>query len=271
MGLGLEQWDLTYWFVYVAATVVMEAWFIGRWIGLPPIKSELASILGNLITGLCCGSGGLIAVGLHSTFVGSQLNPNPFMNAVVLLTGFAIPSALVEALVWKLFARGASAASDGRIVGGTLLAHLLGIPLALLILLLPSRPYVGLERITARSRLRFTLVHAMKIYLGEGIEKDNRVPDLDPARLEARLRSDSDLQDGWAALYQPDFERFDMGEMRRKPLEWNRALVGKEFGGDKTNWQWLARSDRGPNAFGLLVDLSGGSVKVARLPSELGY
>jgi len=29
MGLGLELWDLNYWFAYVAAIIVAEAWLTG--------------------------------------------------------------------------------------------------------------------------------------------------------------------------------------------------------------------------------------------------
>jgi len=246
MGLGLEQWALTYWFAYVFAMVILEAWFIGRRIGLPAKESAFASIAANCVTGVFCGAGGLFAPGLHSAFVGSPPNPNPFMNAVALLAGFAIPSALVEGFIWTGFAKGKS---SGRIIGNSVIAHIIGIPVALAILLIPSHPYIGLEGFT-RAKRRWVIRDSASRTTSE-IQEKGRIPDLKGNALPDIISNNPDWPDSWAALYEPDFQRFDSGEMRRVPLQWNTSLSGKQIGEKNYNWQWLLRSTRSTYQYGL--------------------
>jgi len=57
MGLALEVFDFRIWFVYVAATVVLESWIIGRCLEVGWGKSLLVSCIANACTCFCCAGG----------------------------------------------------------------------------------------------------------------------------------------------------------------------------------------------------------------------
>lgn len=78
MGLGLEMFDLRYWFAYVAVMVGAEAWLIGRALKLKWGESVLKSMIGNVITGVFCGGMGCLAPFWHQSFVNTPDGPNPF-------------------------------------------------------------------------------------------------------------------------------------------------------------------------------------------------
>ncbi len=97
MGLALEMFDYAYWWPYVIATVILEAWMIGRGLGDRWPKALGISLVANLITAMCCPQ--LCVVGMHQAFVGSPSNPDPFLNALFLFAWFGVVSALVESVI----------------------------------------------------------------------------------------------------------------------------------------------------------------------------
>ena len=272
MGLGLEEWALAYWFAYVGVTVLFEAWMIGGWLKLSWSRSLWLSSLANAFTGALCGGGGLCAVGLHGQFVGSPLNPNPFFNAVALLTIFAVPSALFESLIWRPSAikRSPKVISEWRLLGRVVVTHLFGIPLALVILLIPERPYLGLEGITAYKR-SFALRRLAR-HIEERIIEEHLPAFGTPGEQAALLADVPDQTDMWAAPYTPEFHRFDTGEAKRRPWVWNTALSGMKLidDGGPDDWRILLRAPSTDNRWrGIEVNMAGGDTKLVRADEQL--
>src|SRR5207248_316821 len=70
----------------------------------------------------------------------------------------------------------------------------------------------------------------------------------------------------WAAAYRADYHRFDLGEMRRVPIEWNAAAASrKPFEGTI----WLTRSCWNGWCTGLVF--SYGGVRRTSDPQALGF
>jgi hypothetical protein len=254
MGLGLEMFDIRYWLVYVAATIIFEAWFIGRRSGIHWGKALAVSALANAITGLCCTN--LASVGLHTSFVGSRLNPNPFWNAVVLFLGFGIISSVLETFIWVLFFR------EKTFFLRSFAAHVLGVPISLAILLIPADPYRGLEFTTLYQR-RMVLERWAERELQSAIYESERIPTF--RSVEEAINSTTEAgaePDLWAAAYFPRLARFATAEERRLPYEWNRSISGRRIDSAKENWVWLIRPPiRGTYERLIEVDLSSGSVR----------
>lgn len=277
MGLGLEMFDLRYWFAYVAAMVVLEAWLIGRWLKLGWPASLGVSLLANFFTGVFCGGMGLCAPFLHGSFVGSQLNPNPFINAVVLLSMWALPSAYVESVIWR---RAAKRPDHWLVIKRSLLVHVLTVPLGLAILLIPERPYRGAESLTQMHR-RIKLK-----YVERGLEAAIGESGAVPARAEPAalikqiapyLDPDDPVDELEAVFYEPRFSRFATGEARKHPLEINRRLLGRKIPESSQSieeqWMWFARpaDNRTGYQWGLAIETGTGRVHVTRDRKQLGY
>jgi len=274
MGLGLEQWDLNYWFAYVVATVVFEGWYIGKRLGLPSWRSLSVSILANLFTGVLCAGGGLLAPFLHSSFVGTAANPNPLLNAVALLAIFAIPSGLFEYLFWRtMLTKGNRECSIGGLFKRTMVAHLLVIPLGLAILLVPDRPYRGLEAV-ANSQRR-TKLYAFRIDLDAYIQEHSALPpatDFDELLREVPPTTTMPNTDPrWVMFYTAQYGRFATGEARHLPMRLNPAIVGKhvvidgEFDEGRAVWYVKPGITNGPPAWGIKVDPVSGATKLAHV------
>lgn len=274
MGLGLEMWDLGFWFVYVLATVVFEGWYIGKRLDMPWWQWIGYSLVANFLTGFFCGGLGLCAPFLHTSFVGTITDPNPLANAIVLLATFAIPSALVEVFVWNIVRkRSGSDISEMRLLGRTLLAHLIGIPLGLAILLIPSRPYVGMERFT--NARRFWAVRGFMSDLNDYIQEHKALP---KARtLDALLKevpetgSRSFGAERALGLYRAEFGRFDLGESYQHPMELQTELAGRAIPFEETSNpaddQWyLKPAGQEPDWRGIKVDLKTGKAHIERYP-----
>ncbi len=183
MGLGMEMWDLRYWAAYCLSMVAVEAWWMQRKLELSWSRSIFTSLVANAVTGSLCGIGCFAPV-LHQPFVGTGSDPSPFWNSVVILLMFAIPSALAESVVWKVSLRDAP---GNKIVLQSLFVHLWTIPIGLVILLLPARPYLGLEA-TAEYR-RFREIQTIARGIEEYLQANERLPSADsPAQLLAELR-----------------------------------------------------------------------------------
>jgi hypothetical protein len=262
MGLGLEMWDLRYWFAYVIAIVALEAWFMGRWLKVRWPHALGISVAANLATALICGVG-LAAPFMHMTLVGSRLNPNPFWNGVALLSVFALPSALMEGVIWAMAFR------DTRkpVFIPSMIVHAIGIPVALCILLIPERPYQGLERLTRLYRhweMMDFKRHLEYYTLGE-----NKIPaasDVEGLLREVPSGSASGWpEDAWAMMHYPEFGRFDVRDRRSMPFEINRRLSGRKLpfakDGDQDQ-RWFVRppKEAGPWARGLAIDVNTGQV-----------
>ncbi|MFI5387030.1 MAG: hypothetical protein ACHQ50_13025 [Fimbriimonadales bacterium] len=235
MGLGLEIFDLRYWTGYVVATVVFEAWMIGRWMGKGWFTALGLSLIANLVTAFACTS--ICAVGLHPT----DLNPSPFLDVLALFFIFGVASALIESFVWQTSRW--NIVYRGSVFLRTLWTHLLGIPLGLAILLIPSHPYVGRESLAF-----FWRWHYLGRYLErrlDSLEDNQRLPSGSsfPEIWNQVPPVDGESRDAWIAAYKPSFGRFSFANERGEPIaEWNRALSGtlmKDIrDGDQT---WLIR------------------------------
>jgi hypothetical protein len=96
------------------------------------------------------------------------------------------------------------------------------------------------------------------------------------AEAEKVLRAKGDSlipADYWAAAYVPDFERFDRGEYRRKPIEWNQTLAGKthRVGSSTPPGPWLVRYRDAGGAEGFFLDSADGSIRRTQDSRRLGY
>ncbi|MGC4045287.1 MAG: hypothetical protein QM758_15960 [Armatimonas sp.] len=135
-----------------------------------------------------------------------------------------------------------------------MLVHLVGIPLSLLILLLPSRPYTGLE-VEVRHRrglVRHAVVKALEKTVRNSKDKPVPLPKnwdellelVGPAMPEPGKYSPEVLK---VSGFEPCFSRLDTSEAFRATAEFNPALVGKDLRSiPKPNWlvrwQWFGYS-----------------------------
>lgn len=274
LALGTFGWDL--WGIYVAAMVLFEALVMGRLLRVPLLGALGRSVWANFLTAIL---GGVVSGILSYIFLGvfgSRLNPNPFGQTLLLFTLFALASAPVEARVWL----GAPTTTSkkphhSRVLALSFAVHLLGVPLGLAVLLSPVRPYPGLEMQVGAQRhvfLQGELRGALNDYIGQ---HQALPPDLTYAEVLQRLRPDIDRfgrDPGlWAAAYRPIYHRFDLGEMRRAPVEWNaRAAREKLFEGPPRTL-WLSRSCSDGHCEGLVMELPGAMVGRHSDPVKLGY
>lgn len=233
MGLAFERWEVGVWLAYVAVTVVFEAWFIGRRAEISIARAIWISVWANLLTGvfgvLLCSSIG--APALHGSLFGPPTDPNPFMTTVALLSISAVPTAILESAVWQK----ATKPVPQGLIGRVYLAHVLGIMIGLVVVLLPNNPHrvtVG-QAVWARNNV-------VSQHL-QSLESQIREKDRIPVLLNG-LRPDVDLpKEFWKALSTPEYGRFAMRATREYPWVWNTALSGKSLTGGEDDWRWLAR------------------------------
>lgn len=267
MGLGLEMWDLRYWYAYVVVIIALEAWLIGRWLKVSWIKCILISVLANAITGWLGAASGFFAVFLHISIIGSATNPSPFPNAIALLTLFAIPSAWVESVVW----RWAEKTEDiWPFVKHVLIIHLITVPVGLAILLIPDRPYPGLEATTTFGR-RLTLMsvtRALQQYVSvyEVLPPSDTIDSLAEELQPFTIYKEREVT---AALHYTVFNRFSIRDSFDYPFEINADLVGTPVPMNwdvDEEWIWYLRTPEEDSGFGwgLVVELNSGQVKFER-------
>ena len=274
MGLALSLFPYSVWLVYVAAMVLFEALWIGRATGVPFRRSLGVSLGANAITLVV----GLFVSGIFGYMLygalGTTLNPNPFGEAVLLLTVGGAVSALVEAPFWNSYAGKTPWRSS-------LAAHALGVPIALAILLIPSRPYPGLEGQARWRRQQLCLDSDVKRALQGELYETGRVPKVRSfaellEHLRPRLKDYGKDRDLWAAAYAPHFERFDTGERKRGPqVEWNAVLAGKKLDDiEAPVWLIRFRYDNAPNAGGHVGEgfvVEGQSLSLSIDDAALGF
>ncbi len=242
MGYALEIFEFRVWAVYVAATVLLEAWIVGRFLGHSWLKSILLSLGINAMTAFCC-AGGSFAAFLHSMTV----DGNPLWWTTELLVVFGLVSACAESIPWRLSNKSSPKWQTFR---RTLLAHLAGVPLALVILLIPARPYPSLEagaNTWRRIHLRWDLRHVYDDRFDDGKGEFKQFQNV--KELEHRL---DELGGYGVCLYASVYRRFDWRDPRIDPLpvELNQHVSDKEG--------WLLRIHE-PD--GLLEVTSGGETK----------
>ncbi len=226
MGLALEVFDFRIWAVYVVATIVLEAWIIGRYLEHGWLKSLALSLVFNAGTAFCC-AGGLFAPFLHA----DTIDTNPFLRTVVILAIFGAISGWVESILWRFTAR---QRPQGRVIGRSMVAHALGVPLALVILLLPNRPYVGYEASVGFWReqfIRFKLRHVYDDRVdGDKVRQFRNVQELEKAL---------DAEGGYGVcLYRPVYHRFDFYDHRTSPL---LVELNQQVDFEKEGHTWLVR------------------------------
>jgi len=225
MGLALEVFDFRIWVVYVVATVVLEGWIIGRSLYHGWLKSFGLSTLFNFLTAFCCAAG-FFAPFLHA----DRVEVNPLLWTVEVLCFYGLISALIECCLWRLSSR---ETMTSLVVKRTFLAHGLGIPLALCILLIPSRPYPGLEADSDTWRY-WNLIHRdNRIYSNRINDETGAVKQFKNVKeFEQKLDEAGGLG---VCLYNAVYRRFDLRDPRidPKPLELNQDMAN-----DST---WAAR------------------------------
>lgn len=250
----MEMFHFGYWLAYVVAMIVFEAWWIGRKSGVSWGASLGISLLGNLITAMLCSQ--MAAPFLHQPVWGSKLNPNPLLNAVALFLIYGLISAVIEAGIWQMMTK------KDRLLRRSVAAHILSIPIALAILLIPEHPYAGLDAFTRHPR-RLILENWAKRQLQDQIMEQEKVPTF--STVEEAIRAlPPENAEAWTAAYHPNFGRFAFGENRSVHYLWNVALNGKKIGGEEENWVWLIRPPEKKYRRIIEIDMSTGQVR-ARL------
>ncbi|MBS1707047.1 MAG: hypothetical protein JST40_14375 [Armatimonadetes bacterium] len=235
MGFGLERWVTSYWAIYVVLTVAVEAWLIGRRRNLPWVQRVVRAVGANALT-MFFGAQ-LCSVFLHSSFAGPRLNPNPLLDSVVLLSIFAIPSALIEAPFW-------GSKQKGRDLLYIVAVHLLVVPVGLAIVLIPPRPYPGLEAISEGAR-RFELTRLME-RVEEYAHTHDALPDT--RSMEALLDAIGEPRSKMVCFYEPRYERFATKE--------NFSKLTFRLNPDLAGYRLLPNSD-GDKLIPILVPIAG--------------
>jgi hypothetical protein len=279
LGLALATFNWGPWLAYVVAIIVFEAIVIGRWLGFSIGKSLAYSTGANLLTAVLGSPVSSIASYSFPLISGSVLDPNPFGQTLALFAAFGVASACIEAGVWWHAVRERAhkvGASRRRLLARSAVAHLVGVPLGLGILLIPGRPYRGLEMRVSHQRhawLQTQVLMAINDYLGEheALPPDRTYAEL-LERLQPRLGRFAADPGLWAAAYHPVYHRFDTGEMRRgAAVEWNPAVASEKLLEGPPRTIWLTRSRVDGFCEGLVMQLPGVVVSRTIDPERLGF
>jgi len=278
MGLALATFAWGPWLAYVVVTVVFEAAAMGRWLRVHLAAALSCSLRANLLTALLGGFFSGIAC-VFIGFYGNEMNPNPFGRTLWLFTLFGSVSALVEASVWRRAVPNGAGPVGGAtprrrdVLARCWLVHLAGVPLGLAVLLLPARPYPGLEQQVYATRIFFFQQRQLRDALQTYVDDHRALPAARSygellQRLRPGLGRYADDPGLWAAAYVPDYRRFDTRERRRHPIEWNPRAGGYRLPDDPTGPLWLVRSRYFGGSFEGLVLEPGGWVKWSHNPQE---
>src|SRR5439155_25294454 len=89
-------------------------------------------------------------------------------------------------------------------------------------------------------------------------------------RLRPRLDGFASDPGLWAAAYRANYRRFDLGEMRRRPIEWNAAAARRKLSEGLSQPLWLTRSRWDGWCEGLVLDPSL-AVRRTADPQKLGF
>ncbi len=276
LPLGVFTWSA--WSVYLVLCIILETWLLRRWLACSFRVSMWTGVCSNIVTGLAVPTVVGYVGGERWAMVGSRLNPNPVASAALLLLAYVAGSSAVKAVAWSLVrARQACSAPQGaRTPRGAAGLMLLGAA-PLLVVLLPDRPYPGIEA-TARVE-RFELLNpSVGLYLQREARDYDRLPSaatyvemldtLHSGWWQARRNE----PDHWCRGYLPLYRRFDTSESRRQPVEWNVRLPRAGFRQLRASTVWLVRMrDETYGATGLVMDVPDCTVRYGRNDTELGY
>jgi hypothetical protein len=277
MSLALATFAWGPWLGYVIATILYEAWAFGQILALPWKQALMRSLAANAVTAGVGGCvSGVLAYPLLGIF-GTTLNPNPLAQTLLLFAAFGLVSAWIETGVWLELAAPAGLSSR-RLFARSCLVHVTGVPLALAILLLPSRPYPGLEGQAYSQRFFWLGRQEVRRALEESIVQHQRVPAVESygellETLRPKLGRFAGERDLWTAAYAPHYQRFDTGEARRgAPVEWNVRPAGfaRILRGELPGPIWLTRVRANGWTEGLVLE-TGGRVRATSDPVALGY
>jgi hypothetical protein len=236
-----------YWLWYVLVTILFEALVLGRWLRVPGATSLFLSLLANAITALA----GYVVANIFPSFpfgvFGSEMNPNPFFDALLLFTLFGIGSGFVEGFIWHIaVAETGSKEPRTRTLGRSVVVHVAVVPIGLAILLIPARPYGDLESAVRQHRTHYPMT-SLQDALSAYVVQHGRLPyarDFDDLirRMQPQMIGFEHSKDLWAIAYEPSYSRFATGDDRRGPkCEWNPAASGLRIGeGDPPNL-WITR------------------------------
>lgn len=283
MSLALATFAWTPWLVYVIVTILLEAIALGKWLRVPAAQAIKNSLKANLFTAVLGGFFSGILCALFG-FYGGRLNPNPFGQTLFLFTVFGSLSALIEAYAWmratesqsesNTLPPGSASLRRSDVIMRCLIVHLIGVPVGLAVLLVPSHPYPGLQGQVYAARVIYLEQHELKKALTEYISEHQSIPPVGSyAELLQLLRpqlgrfaNDPDL---WAAAYLPDYSRFDTTDKQQQPIEWNKEVAAAKINYDTESAIWLIRSRYDGFAEGLVLT----NVIIRRTTSleELGY
>lgn len=264
MGLAFGIFPFGPWLIFVIATVLFEAWAFGRALKIEPPRAVTISVAANFLTALF---GLMLAeVFFHGlVIVGSRMNPNPLAQTVILFTVFAIASGIVEYGVWDLFVKRKS----GFILQ-SIGIHLLTVPLGLVILLVPSHPYRGMEGYVEYYRrwYREEIARGLNDYL----HQNKKLPPVHSYKeleqfLKPKLGFLASDPSSWAAELPVNLTRFSTGDAPRKiEVEWNSSA---KFDPRSDGAVWLARSKQNGHPHGIILD--GEFAEYVTDPAILGF
>ena len=264
MGLAFNIFPFDIWLVFVFATVLFEAWAFARAFKQPFSSCLTRAIAANVLTAI---------VGVEITEVffhglvlfGSPLNPNPFLQTLVLFTAFGVVSAFLEAAAWDKLAYNAGKSAQMTSLG----VHLAAIPIGLVILLIPAHPYTGLQNQVNYARIDFE--RQVSYGLTKFTRKNHTLP---KARsydemlmiIKPFMGRFADDKDYWAADYPAEFGRFSMGKSRKPILtEWNSSAK-RDGETDKTQWLTRGRINGVPHG----IVIQGDYISITHDPKLLG-
>lgn len=265
MGLGLERWDTFYWAIYVIAMVGLEALLIGCKLGFSWPQSILRSLLANAFTGSVCGLGFCSPV-LHMPFAGNS----PFLDAIVVLHVFALPTALVETFFWKV---GDQDRVQWQGFWRVILVHFALVPVALCILLIPDKPYRGTQDFIIYRQHVQRKMFAKNLH--EYVRAKHQLPATADIRELIRIVNEFTI----TTMRKPDqavestcfdlfeFNRFSFNRNNALGYEMNPKFVGKRFRTDGGSpevfkWEWYLRSTTERRRdWSIYVELSTGYVR----------
>jgi hypothetical protein len=279
MLLALATFAWRYWLAYVLVTIIFEAIALGRWLRVPFAQAFKCSLEANLLTALIGGFfSGLFCAALG--FYGGRLNPNPFGQTLMLFTLFGSLSAIIEASVWMGAIKKATGEESsaiihpGNVIARSVLVHLVGVPLGMAVLLIPARPYPGLEGQVYTTRVYYLEEREIKKALQDYIGEHQAWPPVHSygellQMLKPKLDHFANDPDLWAAAYVPEYHRFDTTEKQRHRIEWNNRASGYKFSDDIASSFWLIRSQSHGFCEGLVLD--SGGVKRTADRKALGY
>ncbi len=276
MGLAYQMFDYRYWYVYITFTVLFEAWYMGVKSDMDWFSALGASLFANLASAIlpmvCC-----IPM-LHGSFVGSPLKPNPFMNAVALLFGFGVVSALIEGALWQAIAERYLGTSNLKVLSRMMQAQMIVATVGLGIFLIPERPYLGMASTQSFWR-REQMRSCLKSYFANQDEQ-GRLPTVSSAEdLTSRFPARGDdhwKEDQWSCAYIPDYTRFSFGQNRAHAFELNPKLSGlnieKYFEKHEEIWVLRIRDKKTGKCLGYVHSRDSSSWRVdTNDPKRLGY